>query len=546
MADSDEDFVLSSSGDDRPKARGAGGGGGGGSGAAGSSRRSTRKSKRADGAPAPGATKREKWEDIQRSWDNVVEGADGSIAGTVIGLLEATKRKRLLRDTTPIQRGIIRHLVLILDLSSAMLEKDLRPTRFLLTLRYARDFVTEYFEQNPISQLSIIGMHDGLALRISDMGGNPADHLTALQEKAFTVEPKGASSLQNALEMGRAELFHTPTHGTREILLIFGALSSSDPGDIHDTINSLIEDRIQVRIVGLAAQVAVCRELVMKTNDGDDSAYGVILDESHYRELMMAATTPPVTKTEEKSVPSLLMMGFPSRTVEKHESFCSCHSNLTKGGYICPRCTAKVCFLPTECPCCGLTLILSTHLARSYHHLFPLKNWVEVPWSEAHTSTHCWSCQSPFPTNQSQTSPIKIKIRKPSTTATTTATTTTATASKSNGATTTTTTTSTAPENDQPPQPPTQRYACTDCKTHFCIDCDIFAHESLHNCPGCQSLSEERVKARANMWPPSTGDGTADAAGEPISLNMRTQVAEATKMLENSKIAPGSSMEVDS
>jgi len=58
------------------------------------------------------------------------------------------------------------------------------------------------------------------------------------------------------------------------------------------------------------------------------------------------------------------------------------HSNLTKGGYICPRCSAKVCFLPTECPCCALTLILSTHLARSYHHLFPLKNWVEVPWSK--------------------------------------------------------------------------------------------------------------------------------------------------------------------
>ncbi|KAK6534277.1 hypothetical protein TWF281_005606 [Arthrobotrys megalospora] len=301
MADSDEDFVLSSSGDDRPKGRGG----------AANSRRSTRKSKRADGAPAPGATKREKWEDIQRSWDNVVEGADGSIAGTVIGLLEATKRKRLLRDTTPIQRGIIRHLVLILDLSSAMLEKDLRPTRFLLTLRYARDFVTEYFEQNPISQLSIIGMHDGLALRISDMGGNPADHLTALQEKAFTVEPKGASSLQNALEMGRAELFHTPTHGTREVLLIFGALSSSDPGDIHDTISSLVEDRIQVRIVGLAAQVAVCRELVMKTNDGDESGYGVILDEGHYRELMMAATTPPSHKDRRKERPKSPHDGIP-------------------------------------------------------------------------------------------------------------------------------------------------------------------------------------------------------------------------------------------
>lgn len=35
-----------------------------------------------------------RWEDIQRSWDNVIEGADGSISGTVVGLLEAGKRKR--------------------------------------------------------------------------------------------------------------------------------------------------------------------------------------------------------------------------------------------------------------------------------------------------------------------------------------------------------------------------------------------------------------------------------------------------------------------
>jgi len=63
---------------------------------------------------------------------------------------------------------------------------------------------------------------------------------------------------------------HAPTHGTREVLIIFGALSSSDPGDIHQTISSLITDKIQVRVVGLAAQVAVCKELVIKTNNGDD------------------------------------------------------------------------------------------------------------------------------------------------------------------------------------------------------------------------------------------------------------------------------------
>ena len=31
------------------------------------------------------------------------------------------------------------------------------------------------------------------------------------------------------------------------------------------------------------------------------------------------------------------------------------------------------------------------------------------------------------------------------------------------------------------------RYECETCHRFFCIDCDVFAHEVMHNCPGCQS-----------------------------------------------------------
>lgn len=113
--------------------------------------------------------------------------------------------RRLLKDTTPLQRGIIRHLILIVDLSVAMAEKDLRPTRYLLTLRYSSEFVTEFFEQNPISQLGIIGMRDGLAVRVSDMSGNPNDHIANLQALR-DQEPKGNPSLQNAFDMARGAL----------------------------------------------------------------------------------------------------------------------------------------------------------------------------------------------------------------------------------------------------------------------------------------------------------------------------------------------------
>ncbi len=63
--------------------------------------RSTGPVKRAAGSASRGGEtntgtnrRRAAWEDIQRSWDTVVEGADGSINSTVEGLREAGKRKR--------------------------------------------------------------------------------------------------------------------------------------------------------------------------------------------------------------------------------------------------------------------------------------------------------------------------------------------------------------------------------------------------------------------------------------------------------------------
>ena len=101
---------------------------------------------------------------------------------------------------------------------------------------------------------------------------------------------------------------HAPSHGTREVLIIYGALLSSDPGDIHETIGNLITDRICVSIVGLSAQVAICADLCSRTNAGDESQYNIAMDEVHFRRLFLAGTTPPVTRTVEQSTASLLMM----------------------------------------------------------------------------------------------------------------------------------------------------------------------------------------------------------------------------------------------
>ncbi|KAH8175598.1 ssl1-like domain-containing protein [Sarocladium implicatum] len=420
MADSDGEFVADDMSDDdlmdhnveagdvvnEDNARFARSGGG--AGATGNSRSSRPKVRQKGKGKAGGKGGPKAWEESKRSWETNLpeEDQDGYLN---IAALEAEKRRRLMRDTTPLQRGIIRHLVLVLDMSFAMTEKDLLPTRMRLTLSYAAAFVREFFEQNPISQLGIVGMRDGIAVRISDLGGNPAEHLEKLKEQE-DQEPQGSPSLQNALEMCRGALFHAPSHGTREVLVIYGALLSSDPGDIHETISHLITDRIRVSIVGLSAQVAICAELCARTNAGDDSQYNVVMDEVHYRELFMAATTPPVTRTQEQSTASLLMMGFPSRV-------------LAPNG--------------------------------------------KVSWADAVKSVACFACQCPFPVPPSKggTGVDEAAAKE---------------AEKKSGD-------LAVKKKSSKGVSESGRYACEVCGNHFCIDCDVFAHEVIHNCPGCQS-----------------------------------------------------------
>lgn len=107
----------------------------------------------------------------------------------------------------------------------------------------------------------------------------------------------------------------------------------------------------------------------------------------------------------------------------------STEPGLTLGGYFCPQCRAKYCELPVECKICGLTLVSAPHLARSYHHLFPLDAFQEIPLEEYKGERFCYGCQGEL--------------------------------------------------KDQ------HVYVCTVCRNVFCVDCDVFVHDSLHCCPGC-------------------------------------------------------------
>ncbi|XP_028761501.1 general transcription factor IIH subunit 2 isoform X3 [Neltuma alba] len=252
-------------------------------------------------------------------------------------------------------------------------------------------FIREFFDQNPLSHVGLVTVKDGVAHCLTELGGSPESHIKALMCK---MECSGDPSLQNALDLVHGYLDQIPSYGHREVLILYSALNTCDPGDIMETIQKCKKGKIRCSVIGLAAEMFICKHLCQETG----GTYSVAMDEAHLKELILEHAPPPPAIAEYATA-SLIKMGFPQRAAEGSIAICTCHEVAKEGGgYTCPRCKVRVCELPTECRVCGLTLISSPHLARSYHHLFPI-----VPFDELSPSSRndprqklpnsCFGCQ---------------------------------------------------------------------------------------------------------------------------------------------------------
>ncbi|XP_043919822.1 general transcription factor IIH subunit 2-like protein isoform X1 [Protopterus annectens] len=381
----------------------------------------------------PDRTKR--WEGgYERTWEILKEDESGSLKATVEDILFKAKRKRAFEHHGQVRLGMMRHMYVVIDTSRTMEDQDLKPNRLTSTLKLLEHFVEEYFDQNPISQIGIITTRSKRAEKLTELAGNPKKHIAALK-KAVDTSCTGEPSLYNSLSLAMQTLKHMPGHTSREILVIFSSLTTCDPANIYDLIKSLKAAKIRVSVIGLSAEVRVCTVLTRETG----GTYHVILDESHFKELLMYHVVPPPASSSSEC--SLIRMGFPQHVTasasdqDAKPSFSMAHldSNgdvcLTVGGYFCPQCRAKYAELPVECKVCGLTLVSAPHLARSYHHLFPLDPFTEQSLEEYQGERFCYGCQG------------ELKEQNV--------------------------------------------YTCAMCRNVFCVECDLFIHDSLHCCPGC-------------------------------------------------------------
>ncbi|KAM6954146.1 general transcription factor IIH subunit 2 [Aplochiton taeniatus] len=376
-----------------------------------------------------------RWEGgYERTWEVLKEDESGSLKATVEEILFQAKRKRVFESHGQVRLGMMRHMYVVIDCSRTMEDHDLKPNRLTATLKMMENFVEEYFDQNPISQVGIITTKNKRAEKLTDLAGNPKKHRAALKKAVDTV-CVGEPSLYNSLSLAMQTLKHMPGHTSREVLIIFSSLTTCDPASIYEMITTLKSLKIRVSVIGLSAEVRVCTVLTRETG----GTYHVILDESHFKELLMFHVKPPPASTSSEC--SLIRMGFPQHILaslsdqDAKPSFSMAHLDsssdpgLSLGGYFCPQCQSKYTELPVECKVCGLTLVSAPHLARSFHHLFPLDAFLEKLLEEHHGDRICQGCQGAL-TDKSV-------------------------------------------------------FVCPVCSNVFCVECDLFIHDTLHCCPSC-------------------------------------------------------------
>ncbi|TXT04352.1 hypothetical protein VHUM_04119 [Vanrija humicola] len=425
------------------------------------------------GAKGKGKDSMNAWEaTYKRSWDNIQEDEDGGLQTAVNQLIARGRRKRALQSEAPMRRSLVRHMFIIVDLSESMRDKDFRPSRFELTLQYLRAFVVEWFDQNPLGQVGVILLRDRLAEVLVPIGGNPQDIVKALEDKR-ALEPSGEPSLQNGLTMARGSMSHLPTTSSLEILVLFSAISTADPDgaqNIHQVLADLVQARVRTTIISLSAEIKICRQIAERTG----GRFGVAIDEDHYRDLLWETIPPPAETIAapvtlnvrdalnrggrgaqggaNRPAPAgdLMVMGFPTRLPAAGEGFCACHGLLKRGGYMCPRCGSKLCDVPTDCDVCCLMVVSSPHLARSFWLLFPVANYgsvLEEGAVQAELVPACFGCDTAFPLLSTLGPDAAAHVDEGIS--------------------------------------PTGRYRCAKCANDFCMDCDLYVHDTLHTCPGC-------------------------------------------------------------
>ena len=77
---------------------------------------------------------------------------------------------------------MIRYLTVIIDFSAAARKQEMRPNRAIVIKSFLAEFVKDFFDMNPLSQISFIVTYREKAVLLSSFADSPVDHVSHIDK----------------------------------------------------------------------------------------------------------------------------------------------------------------------------------------------------------------------------------------------------------------------------------------------------------------------------------------------------------------------------
>ncbi|SPJ11872.1 TFIIH basal transcription factor subunit, putative [Plasmodium sp. DRC-Itaito] len=239
--------------------------------------------------------------------------------------------------------------------------------------------------------------------------------------KERTAGLQGSPSLEEGLQIAHDLLIDMPLYGTKEVLIMYGSIRTCDKKNILNVLELLVKSNIYVNCISIAPEMHILKHICEKSN----GFYKICTSKnSLMNEINNNAETPLWMQGME---PQLIHICFPTKKKISTQIMCSCHGKLNTDTYVCNFCNSYTCKIPSKCKVCGIHLISMHDLSHITNNLQGSPLFIEIK-NEQGNYKVCSSC------NQQ----LYNKI-----------------------------------------------YQCTKCQHIFCLECDIFIHEELNQCPFC-------------------------------------------------------------
>ncbi|OII76505.1 suppressor of stem-loop protein 1 [Cryptosporidium andersoni] len=389
------------------------------------------------------------WEQgVNKTWEKLVETSSGlvlldhELQGdqwniTKQELDDILKISRSLNN----RRGFLRNIVIILDMSSSMLELDYKPDRLQCMVKCIDTFICNLLQENPLTQLSVISIRNGLTNMVTTYNSNYREIVSGILSEAKSG-CSGVMSIRNGLEKAKQLLASIPPYGTKEIVFFLGSMRSIDSDSIlNEWLDDFIAQNIVVNALLFIPELFIIKTITTKTGGMCLCA----LNSEHMLQLLLENFVKPPLYSQ-LNTPlhiNLVPIGFPMYFNNSgYPLQCSCHKSITNNGYCCPRCKSLVCYLPIKCPICNLYLASANHLTKSFAFLFkpPSMEVLQLNPGEYKSDIprHCKFCQNLFTSKTPYRNDSSFSLIK-----------------------------------------------CTNCCSFLCIDCCKFILLALHQCPEC-------------------------------------------------------------